>query len=81
MVEAFLFAVSFLACAALGLAVFVAGLVMAAFDARFYGSLRHADMEIAATGKRIAGDVLLTSIGLAMLAGGTSGILAMMGVL
>lgn len=80
MVEACIFGVAFFACAALGLSVVVAGLMMVAVDARVYASRLRADLEITAASQRIAGDVLLTSVGLALVVSGTGGILGLIGV-
>jgi hypothetical protein len=81
MVEKVFFGMAFFACAAIGLSIVLAGLMMATADARTYEARRQADLEIVAAGQRVAGDVLLTSVGLVMVASGTSGILALMGVL
>jgi hypothetical protein len=81
MVEAFVFGVSFLVCLGLGLSIVVAGLLMAATDARVYEAQRQADRAVAEAGQRVVGDVLLTSVGLVLTASGVTGLLAMIGVL
>lgn len=81
MFEAFVFGLMFLLCAILGLSIVLAGLTMAALDARYYEARRQADLEIAGAGQRVASDVLLTLVGTLMLIGGTSGLLATIGIL
>jgi hypothetical protein len=81
MVEAFIFGVSFLVCLGLGLSIVIVGLLMATTDARAYEARRRADLAVAAEGQRVAGDVLVTSVGLVLTASGVAGILGMMGVL